>query len=164
MPGRFCQNQEKVVVLSVSVWKSDLCPHDGGETDVLQHKGLSEVIIHLDQREANMHTLTYFCTHIEKTCEALYLAVLVVIFPNDCLLSLFTSISLIPSLLILSSCCTYDSVLYSCFLFIPMYYWGPESLLRFLFLAQEMNAEHNSVPSHFYYNTSMHVCCFEGEK
>lgn len=87
MPGRFFfqnrKKKKKVVILSVPVWKSNLCPHDGGETDTLQYKGVLEVAVHLDQREANMHK--------EKTCETLYMAGLVVVFSNDCLLSLFTS-------------------------------------------------------------------------
>lgn len=94
-------------------------PSHRGETDARQHKGLLEVALHLDQREANMHTLfilKHTHTHIEETCDTLYWSRLVVIFSNDCPLSLFTSISSLLSLLLTSSCCIYDR-LYSRFLF-----------------------------------------------
>lgn len=64
----------------------------------LKVQGLFEVTIHLDQRQVNMHMLTHFCTHIhiEKMCETQYMAVLIVVLNNDCLLLLLTSIFLIP--------------------------------------------------------------------
>lgn len=113
--------------------------------------------------------ITNFCAraHTEvKTCETLFLAVLILTFPNDCLLSLFTSISATPSLLISSSCCIYNC---SLFLFplhrcVLLRTWkGVLPHVSWL----KMNAEYNSVPSpfffsFFYYNTSMHVCCYDG--
>lgn len=97
--------------------------------------------------------ITNFCAHTRtevKTCETLFLAVLIWTFPNDCLLSLFTSISATPSLLISSSCCIYNC---SLFLFplhrcVLLRTWNGV-LLHVSWL--KMNAEYNSVPSPFFF-------------
>lgn len=121
--------------------------------------GLLEVAFHLDQREANMQ--------IERTCETLYLVRLVVIVSNDRLFSLFTSMSSIPSLLISSGCCIYDSIPVSSSLVCTTEDLKAcsASFFSLLFDSKEKkNADFNNVSSPLYYNTNMHVCCFNREK
>ena len=97
------------------------------------------------------YKLSHAHTHTEvKAHETLFLSVLILTFPNDCLLSLFTSISATPSLLISSSCCIYNC---SLFLFplhrcVLLRTWKGV-LLHVSWL--KMNAEYNSVPSPFFF-------------